>query len=56
MEIITKVTIEDMAPIHATLQSVRNWYEPEPINPSGWELGAINAAYMKSATAKLTSK
>lgn len=59
MAIATKVTIEEDPPIHAIFPSVSTLHRTVPITPSGWievilkkTLGAINAAYRISATAR----
>lgn len=63
MAIATKVTIEEAPPIHAKFPSVNNLQSTVPVTPSGWievilknTLGAINAAYRISATARFTSR
>ena len=63
MAIAASVTIEEVAPIHATFPPVNNLHKTVPVTPSGWvevslinTSGAINVAYRISATARFTSK
>lgn len=59
----SRVTIEEMVPIHAKIAAVTNLHKIVPANPSGWVIailgitsGGINAAYMISAIARFTSR
>ena len=57
------MTIEEIPPIHAKIPAVTNLHKTVPANPPGWVIanltitsGAINVAYMISATARFTSR